>query len=56
MSSPNPYLPDATGVAPGNNYPWTAQNGAKQAAAALAIQAAKRYGPAIIKAALRGLR
>jgi hypothetical protein len=55
MSAPNPYLPDATGRAPANDYTWTSQNGAKQAAAAIAVQVAKHYGPAILKA-LRGLR
>jgi len=59
---PNPYLPDATGVAPGNGHDFRPQGIAQQAAVTAAWYAAQRaapaikeHGPRLLKQALRSL-
>lgn len=56
---PNPYLPGANGVAPGNGYNYRPGGGkggtAKQVAAIAAFEVVKKYGPRAAKAVFRAI-
>lgn len=52
MNAPNPYLPNATGTAPANNYQYSAA----KVAAVFVAKAVKNYGWPAAKAVVRGLK